>query len=151
MKPYVSPNTCIMKRLVLIFTVLALTIAPILAQEVLPPTPQTPWEALGQFAYLIGSFAGVVALMFFFVPFVLGVLNVMGKFLKYFFTVLAVAVLVLAAYFLDFGYLNGTYWWTIPLNVALLMLIQVGIFAWDFAKNIQEKIYEKWNPWKPTE
>ena len=145
-----NQNISIMKkRILMLIGMMVLLTAPLLAQE-LPTTPGTPWEALGQFSYLIGSFGGVVALMFFFVPFVLGALNVQGKFLKYLFTVLSVTALVLAAYFLQFGYLYDTKWWTIPLNVALLMLIQVGIFAWDFAKQIQEKIYEKWNPNKST-
>jgi peptidoglycan/LPS O-acetylase OafA/YrhL len=138
-----------MKRLIAIFGMLVLIMAPMLAQE-LPPVPQTPWEAIGQFSYLIGSYAGAVVLMFFFVPFVLGALNVTGKFLKYLFTVLCVAAIVLAAYFLSFGYLYGTYWWTIPVNIAFLMLVQIGIFSWDVTKDIQDKIYEKFNPWKPS-
>jgi hypothetical protein len=138
-----------MKRLFLV-GLLALLIMPIFAQE-LPPTPGTPWEALGSFSYLIGSFGGVVALMFFAVPFILGALNVTGKFLKYLVTVIVIAALTVAAYFLGFGYLNGAEWWAIPVNVGLLALIQVGGFAFPFVKSLQDKIYEKWNPWKPTE
>lgn len=113
-----------------------------------PPTPEGPWEAIGQFSYLIGSFGGAFALMFFFVPFVLGGLNVTGKFMKYLMTAVSIAVIVLAAYFLSFGYLFGAEWWVIPLNVAFLMLIQVGLFSFDFIEDLQDKIYEKFNPWK---
>jgi hypothetical protein len=116
-----------------------------------PPTPGGPWEAIGQFSYLIGSFGGAVALMFFFVPFVLGGLNVTGKFLKYLVTAAAVAVIVLAAYFLEFGYLFEAEWWVIPLNVAFLMLIQVGMFSFEFIESIQDKIYERFNPWNEEE
>jgi peptidoglycan/LPS O-acetylase OafA/YrhL len=139
-----------MRRLIAVFGMLVFIIAPILAQE-LPPTPETPWEAIGQFSYLIGSYAGAVTLMFFFVPFVLGGLNITGKFLKYLFTILCVTVIVLAAYFLSFGYLYGAYWWTIPVNIGFLMLVQIGIFSWDVTKDIQDKIYEKFNPWKPSD
>lgn len=139
-----------MKKLLMFFFFSVFALIPIIAQDTLPPVPGTPWEALGQFAYLIGSFPGIIVLMFFFVPFVLGGLNIQGKLLKYLVTTLSVTVLVLLAYFLQFGYLYGSYWWTIPLNVALLMLIQVGGFAWEFIRNIQDRIYEKFNPWKPT-
>ena len=141
-------NRSIMKRFLLI-GLLALLIMPLFGQDI-PPTPGSPWEALGQFSYLIGSFGGAIALLFFFVPFVLGALNVTGKFLKYLVTVVCVAVVVVAAYFLKFGFLYNSHWWTIPVNVGLISLIQVGMFSWEFIKNIQDKIYEKWNPWKNT-
>jgi peptidoglycan/LPS O-acetylase OafA/YrhL len=134
----------------MLFGFLAMAVG-LFAQSELPPVPGSVWEAIGQFSYLVGSFAGAVVLMTFLVPFVLGGLNVQKKVLKYLVTVLCVAAIVVAAYFLSFGYLHGTYWWTIPLNVGFLMLVQVGLFAWDFVKNIQDKIYEKFNPWKPTE
>ena len=97
----------------------------------------------------LGSLPGAVALLFFLVPFVLGGLNVTGKFLKYMFTVLVVTAVVLACYFVPFGYLNGSFWWTIPINVASIMLVQIGFFTIDFIAQIQDKIYDKFNPWKP--
>ncbi len=139
-----------MKRLIFLIPMLLISLG-LFAQEVLPPVPETPWEAIGQFSYLIGSFPGVVVLMLFFVPFILGILNIQGKFLKYLFTILAVGILVGAAFFFSFGYLYDSQWWTIPLNVAFLMLIQIGIFSWWVARDIMDKIYEKFNPWKPTE
>ena len=139
------------KRVLLFIGMLVLLTAPLLAQvDELPPTPGSIWEAIGQFTYLIGSFPGMVVLMFFLVPFVLGGLNVTGKFLKYLFTVLVILALTLAAFFLGFGYLHEAEWWTIPVNVGLLALIQIGGFAFPVVKDWQDKIYEKFNPWKTT-
>jgi hypothetical protein len=138
-----------MKRLFVLIPLLLFGLALFAQVDDLPPTPGSIWEAIGQFSYLVGSFPGVVVLMFFFVPFVLGGLNIQGKFFKYLLTVLVVTVLVLGAYFFSFGYLHGAHWWVIPVNVGLLLLIQIGGFAFPFIKDIQDKIYEKWNPWKP--
>ena len=135
-----------MKKMMLFFALLLLPFALLVAQ--VQPTPGGPWEAIGQFSYLIGTFGGAVALMFFFVPFVLGGLNVQGKFLKYLLTVLAVTAIVAAAYLLSFGYLYGAEWWVIPLNVGFLMLIQIGMFSFSFIEDLQDTIYEKFNPWK---
>jgi hypothetical protein len=134
-----------MKKLLLIF---CLVLVSFVAFSQVPPTPDTPWEALGQFSTLIGTLGGSVALMFFFVPFVLGGLNVQTKFLKYLFTVLSVGLIVLLAWVLSFGFLYGAEWWVIPLNIAFLMLIQVGMFSIPFIEDLQEYIYEKFNPWQ---
>jgi peptidoglycan/LPS O-acetylase OafA/YrhL len=134
-----------MKKLLLIF---CLVLVSFVAFSQVPPTPDTPWEALGQFSTLIGTLGGSVALMFFFVPFVLGALNVQGKFLKYLVMVLAVTAIVLAGYFFEFGYLFGAEWWVIPLNLASLVLIQIGYFSFPFIEDLQDKIYDKFNPWK---
>jgi hypothetical protein len=134
-----------MKKLLLILSLIFITVG-VFSQ--VPPTPEGPWEAIGQFSYLIGSFGGAVALMFFFVPFVLGGLNVQTKFLKYLFTVLSVGLIVLLAWVLSFGFLYGAEWWVIPLNIAFLMLIQVGMFSIPFIEDLQEYIYEKFNPWQ---
>lgn len=134
-----------MKKLIL-FTTMLFVFVGLFSQ--VPTTPTGPWEAIGQFSYLIGSFGGTVALMFFFVPFVLGGLNVQGKFMKYFVTLLSLGVIVLFAYFLEFGYLYGAEWWVIPLNIAFLMLIQVGMFSVSFIEDLQDTIYDKFNPLK---
>jgi len=134
-----------MKKLLLVLSLMFVMVG-VFSQ--VPPSPDGPWEAIGQFSYLIGSFGGVVALMFFFVPFVLGGLNIQGKFMKYFMTAVSVTVIVIAAYFLSCGYLFGAEWWVIPLNVAFLMLIQIGMFSVAFIEDLQDTIYEKFNPWK---
>jgi len=133
----------------MIMGLLALLVSPIFAQDITPPTDIV--GVLMGLQIFLGSLPGAVALLFFLVPFALGGLNVQGKVLKYIVTTLVVTVVVVAAYFVNFGYLNGANWWTIPVNVASIMLVQIGFFTVDFVKNIQEKIYEKFNPWKTEE
>ena len=138
-----------MKRLIMITGLLSLLIGPIIAQDITPPT-----DIIGVLMGLqifLGSFPGVVALRFFLVPFVLGALNIQGKVLKYVVTVVVVTLVVVTAYFVSFGYLNGATWWTIPVNVTSIMLVQIGFFTMSFVKEIQEKIYEKFNPWMSEE
>ena len=125
---------------------LLLMVAPVVAQDIQPPSDIV--GVLMGLQVFLGSLPGAVALLFFLVPFALGGLNIQGKFLKYAVTVLVVAVVVVAAYFVNFGYLYETNWWTIPVNIASIMLVQIGFFTVEFVKNIQEKIYEKFNPWK---
>jgi len=138
-----------MKRVMMIMGLLAMLVSPMFAQDITPPTDIV--GVLMGLQIFLGSFPGAVALLFFLVPFALGGLNIQGKFLKYAATVVVVTAVVVAAYFVNFGYLNGTNWWTIPVNVASIMLVQVGFFTVEFIKNIQEKIYEKFNPWKSEE
>lgn len=137
-----------MKKLMLLISLLVLMIVPVFSQGELPPTPGSVWELVGQFSYLIGSFPGTVVLMFFLVPALLGALNVTGKFLKYLVTVVVLAGLSVAAYFLSFGFLHDSEWWTILVNTGLLALIQIGGFAWNVVRTWQDAIYEKFNPWK---
>jgi len=144
-----NQNQITMKRLMLFFGFLALMIVPVFSQEIPPPTDFVS-VLMGLTLYL-GSLPGAVALLFFLVPAVLGMMNIQGKFLKYFFTTLIVAGVVVIAWFVPFGYLKDTFWWTIPVNVASIMLVQIGFFAIDFIENIQDKIYDKFNPWKPKE
>jgi len=127
---------------------LALLLAPVMAQDIPPPTDIV--GALMGLQVFLGSLPGAVALLFFLVPFVLGGLNITGKVFKYVVTTLVVAAICVIAYFVNFGFLYGTDWWTIPVNTALIMLVQIGFFAIDFIQVIQEKIYEKFNPWKST-
>ena len=129
----------------LLFGLLVLMIAPAFSQ-IEPPTDIV--SVLMGLTIFLGSLPGVVALLFFLVPFVLGGLNVTGKFLKYMFTVIVVTAVVFACYFAPFGYLNGSLWWTIPINVGTIMLVQIGFFTVDFIQEIQDKIYDKFNPWK---
>ena len=136
-----------MKRLMLLIGFLALLIAPAFSQEIDPPTDFV--SVLMGLTVFLGSLPGAVALLFFLVPALLGVVNATGKFFKYFFTVLVVTAVVIAAFFAPFGYLYGSYWWTIPINVASIMLVQIGFFAVEFVQNIQDKVYDKFNPWKP--
>jgi len=138
-----------MKRLVMLVALLGLFMVSALPQEILPPSDIV--GVLVGLQVFLGSFPGAVALLFFLVPFVLGGLNIEGKFLKYAATTIVVTLVVITAYFVNFGYLTGTLWWTIPVNVASIMLVQIGFFTIDFVKNIQDKIYEKFNPWKKTE
>ena len=135
-----------MKRLMLLIGFLALMIAPVFSQEIEPPTDFV--SVLMGLTVFLGSFPGAVALLFFLVPAILGMINVTGKFFKYFFTVLVVTAVVIAAFFAPFGYLHGSYWWTIPVNVASIMLVQIGLFAMEFVASIQDRIYDKFNPWK---
>ena len=137
-----------MKRVMMIMGLLAMLVSPMFAQDITPPTDIV--GVLMGLQIFLGSLPGAVALLFFLVPFVLGGLNVQPKFLKYVVTTVVVAIVVVTAYFVNFGYLNGAEWWTIPFNIALIMLVQIGFFTIDFVKNIQEKIYEKFNPWKET-
>lgn len=135
-----------MKRLMLVIGFLVLLIAPAFSQ-IDPPADFV--SVLMGLTVFLGSFPGAVALLFFLVPAILGLVNAEGKFFKYFFTVLIVTAVVIACFFAPFGYLYGSYWWTIPLNVASIMLVQIGFFAVDFIQTIQDKIYDKFNPWKP--
>jgi len=130
----------------LLFTFLVVLLTPIFAQVVDPPG--SIWDAVASFKYLIGSFPGAVALLFFLVPFALGAVNATGKFIKYLLTTLIVAAVAVLAHFLPFGFLYGVKTWGVVFGGGLLMLVQVGIFSVQFAKEIQEKIYDKWNPWK---
>lgn len=134
-------------KMLMLIGLLALLFAPVMAQDIPPPTDIV--GVLMGLQIFLGSLPGAVALLFFLVPFVLGGLNISGKFLKYVMTTVVVAVVCVVAYFVDFGFLHGSEWWTIPFNIALIMLVQVGFFAIDFIKNIQDKVYDKFNPWKP--
>lgn len=133
----------------MLFGFLALLIVPVFSQAIEPPTDFV--SVLMGLTVFLGSLPGAVALLFFLVPALLGAGNVSGKFLKYFFTVIIVTGVVIAAFFAPFGYLNGTFWWTIPVNVASIMMVQIGFFAVEFIASIQDKIYDKFNPWKPTD
>ena len=135
------------KRMLLLIGLMVLMIVPVFSQ-INPPTDFL--QVLMGLQIFLGSLPGAVALLFFLVPALLGLMSVEGKGLKYFLTVIIVLVVVLAAYFAGFGYLHGTFWWTIPVNVASIMLVQIGFFAVDFIANIQDKIYDKFNPWKPA-
>ena len=135
-----------MKKVMLLIGFLALMIAPVFSQAIEPPTDFV--GVLMGLTVFLGSFPGAVALLFFLVPAILGMINVAGKFFKYFFTVLVVTAVVIAAFFAPFGYLHGSYWWTIPVNVASIMLVQIGFFAMEFVASIQDRIYDKFNPWK---
>lgn len=135
-----------MKKVMMIMGLLAMLVSPMFAQDIQPPTDIV--GALMGLQVFLGSLPGAVALLFFLVPFVLGGLNVQGKVLKYVVTTVVVAAICAIAYFVSFGFLYGAEWWAIPVNVGLIMLVQIGFFAIDFIKNIQEKIYEKFNPWK---
>ena len=136
-----------MKRLMLLIGFLVLMLAPVFSQPIEPPTDFV--GVLMGLTVFLGSLPGAVALLFFLVPALLGVVNATGKFFKYFFTVIIVAVVVVTAFFAPFGYLYGTFWWTIPVNIASIMLVQIGFFAVPFIQQVQDKIYEKFNPWKP--
>lgn len=138
-----------MKKVMMIMGLLVMLVSPMFAQDIQPPS-----DIIGVLMGLqifLSSLPGAVALLFFLVPFVLGGLNVQGKFLKYAATTVVVAIVVVTAYFVNFGFLNGANWWAIPFNIGLIMLVQIGFFTVDFVKNIQEKIYEKFNPWKTEE
>lgn len=130
----------------LLFAFLMVLLTPIVAQTIDAPT--SVWDAVAQFKFLVGSFPGAVALLFFLVPFLLGVVNAKGKFIKYLLTAAIVTIVSVLAYYLPFGFLVGAEWWAVVLGGGMLMLVQVGIFSMDFAKQIQDKIYDKWNPWK---
>lgn len=134
-----------MKRLMLVIGIMALLMVPVFSQ-ITPPTDFV--GVLMGISVFLGSLPGAVALLFFLVPALLGMMNAQGKFLKYFSTVVIVTAVVVACYFAPFGYLYESYWWTIPINVGSIMLVQIGLFAIDFVQTIQDKIYEKFNPWK---
>ena len=136
-----------MKRLMMLFGFLVLMLVPVFSQTIEPPADFV--SVLMGLTIFLGSFPGIVALLFFLVPALLGAVNAEGVFIKYLFTVVIVTVVVIAAFFAPFGFLYETFWWTIPVNVASVMLIQIGFFAIDFVEDIQDRIYEKFNPWKP--
>lgn len=135
-----------MKKIALLIIVLLGVSITMLAQVIEPPVDM--WQAIANFKYFIGSFPGAYALLFFLVPTVLGILSIESKFLKYLITILIIAGVSIAANILEFGFMYQYEWWAVVLGGLLLFMVQVGIFAIPFAKEIQEQIYDKWNPVK---
>ena len=119
-----------------------------IAQDI--PPPETIVEWIGALPIYLGSWAGVAVSFIPLVAIVLGGLNLneASKTVKYLITG-AVGVLVLViAYFVPFGYLNGAYWWWIPVNWVGLMLLQ--ILGYALIGDLLDKVAEKFNPWKPA-
>jgi len=135
-----------MKKIAILIIVLLGVSITMLAQVIEPPTDM--WQAIANFKYFIGSFSGAYALLFFLVPTVLGLVNAQSKFLKYLITIVIITGVSLAANVLKFGFMYQYEWWAVLIGGLLLFMVQVGIFAIPFAKEIQEQIYDKWNPVK---
>ena len=134
-----------MKKAVL-FIVLIFAAFGLFAQ-IEPPEDIIEW--IGALPLYLGSWPGVAISFPFLVAFVLGILNMneAKKTIKYLMTGAVGLVLLLLAYFLDFGYLNGAYWWWIPIN--LVGLIATEIVAYALIGAALDAIAEKVNPWKP--
>lgn len=132
-----------------LITLLFLPVAALLAQDI--PPPETIVEWIGALPIYLGSWPGVAVSFIPLVSIVLGVLNLTeaSKTVKYLMTGAVGVVLLLLAFFTPFGYLNGAYWWWIPVNWVGLMLLQVLGYA--LIGDLLDKVADKFNPWKPTE
>jgi len=134
------------KRMLLLIGFLALMIVPVLSRDVEPPT-----DILGFLIGLqvfLGSFGGVAVSVPVLAAIIIGLVKAEGKVFKYVLTGLVSLALVLAAYFLPFGYLNEAPIWFVPLHTVGLLLIAVVGFAIPFVKSILEAIQDKFT--KPT-
>jgi hypothetical protein len=138
-----------MKKLFVFLTVLIVGTIGLLAQDIPPPESIVEW--IGALPIYLGSWPGVAISFIPLVAIVLGALNLneASKFVKYLITGLVGAILLLLAFFVPFGYLNGAYWWWIPVNWVGLMLLQVLGYA--LIGELLDKVAEKFNPWKPKE
>jgi len=133
-----------MKKFLFIAIALLMVGVGLFAQEVQPPT-----DLINFFMGLqifLGSFVGVAVSLPVLTAIVIGALKIEDKVLKYIMTALVAVVLVLASFFLPFGYLNGAVWWFVPLHVAGLMLIEVIGFSIPFIKTVLEAIEDKFKP-----
>ena len=130
-----------MKKLLAFFLLLLVGTISIFAQEVEPPTEV--WEIFTNIRAFLGSIYGAFALLVFLAPLVIGALKLEDKVMKYLFTILVAGGIVLACFFVEFGYLYGSHWISIPLNILGLVLVQTGVFAIPFVKDVLEAIEEK--------
>jgi len=133
------------KRMLFVIGLLVLLIAPVLSQV------DAPTDVLGFLIGLqvfLGSFGGVAVSIPVLSAIVIGLVKAEGKVFKYVLTGLVSLALVLAAYFLPFGYLNEAPVWLVPLNTVGLLLISVIGFSIPFVKSVLEAIQEKFT--KPT-
>jgi len=143
-----NQNTCIMKRLVVLMFLMVVGTIGLFAQ-IEPPGDIIEW--VGALPLYLGSWEGVAISFPFLVAFVLGVTNQVDakKVVKYLITGVVGIILLLLAFFLDFGYLHGAYWWWVPVNFVGLILSE--ILAYTLIGNLLDAFAEKVNPWKPSQ
>jgi len=137
-----------MKRFLFICAALLfIGVGALFAQPIEPPGDIIEW--IGALPVYLGSWPGVAISFPFLVAFVLGILNQTEakKFVKYLITGAVGLILLVKAYLFDFGYLNGAYWWWIPINLVGLMLTEV--VAYSLIGGALDALADKLNPWKP--
>ncbi len=139
-----------MKRLLLLIPMFFVSLVCLFAQ-VDPPGDIFEW--VGALPTYLGSFWGVAISLPFLVAIFIGLFNMTdaGKAAKYVFTGVVTLVLLLAAFFLPFGYLHGAFWWWIILNFVGLMVIEILGYSIPMIKAVLDAIAEKFNPWKSLE
>jgi hypothetical protein len=137
----------IMRKLIftssLLLTFLLILIVPIFSQAV--HEDPNVWESVTQFRFFIGSFPGTAFLLFFLIPSILGIANVKGKEYKYLISTGVILLISIFAKLIPIGFLYGLKWWAALVAYAMFVLIHIGLFAWPYTKEIQDKIYDKWN------
>jgi len=143
-----NQNRSIMKRLIVLMFLMVVGTIGLFAQ-IEPPEDIIEW--IGALPVYLGSWPGVAISFPFLVAFVLGITNQVDakKVVKYLITGAVGIVLLLLAFFLDFGYLHGAYWWWIPVNFVGLMLTE--ILSYTLIGSLLDAFAEKVNPWKPSE
>jgi len=98
----------------------------------------------------LGSFWGVAVSVPVLTAIVIGVVKAENKVLKYVLTGVVTIALVVAAYLLPFGYLNGAPVWHIPLTVVGLLLVEIAGFSIPFVKTVLEAIQDKFTKPDPV-
>lgn len=124
----------------LIAVLMMVTSVSLFAQD-----PSTPIEWLTKIPEMLGSFGGTFLGLILLTPALIGILNVVTKTLKYLVTGAIGLALVLAAYFLSFGFLNGSPWYAILIAFVLMVGGQIAGYAIPFLKPIWDAIEDKFN------
>ncbi len=139
-----------MKKLFVLFSMLFIGLVCLFAQEPVPPDSIFEW--VGALPTYLGSFWGVAVSLPFLAAIFIGLFNMTdaGKVAKYVLTGAVTLALLLAAFFLPFGYLHGAFWWWIILNFVGLMVIEILGYSVPMIKAVLDAIAEKFNPWKPS-
>ena len=127
-------------RGLLIVLLMMVTSVSLFAQD-----PTTPIQWLSKIPEMLATFGGTLLGLVILTPAVIGILNVSTKTLKYVVTGALALALIVAAYFLNFGFLNGSPWYAAVIAYVVMFGGQIAGYAIPFLKPIWDAIEDKFN------